>query len=387
MIAPGAMLGVLGGGQLGRMFAMAAHTLGYRVTVLDPDPHSPAAHSADRHLCADYDDPAALAELGRTCAAVTVEFENIAASSLERLASGRCIVRPDAHAVSIAQDRSAEKIFLQANGFPVTPFIVLRDAGDFETLSTDFPFPAILKRSRLGYDGKGQVQVPSQAQLAGALHAFDDSPCVLEQCLPLQQEVSVILARSADGVTACYPVVENRHAHGILNVSIAPARISAALAQQVTDMAVQLAEQLHYCGVLAVEFFVLQGDKLIINEFAPRPHNSGHYTLDACVTSQFEQQVRTLCGLPLGDTRLASPAVMVNLLGELWRQGEPHWERVLQYPQLKLHLYGKDTPRAGRKMGHFTCMDASTEAALAVAMQAQAQLQAAATTQQAQARA
>lgn len=385
MIAPGAMLGVLGGGQLGRMFAMAAHTLGYRVTVLDPDPHSPAAHSADRHLCAAYDDPEALAELGRTCAAVTVEFENVATSSLERLARGRCTVRPDAHAVSIAQDRIAEKSFLQKHGFPIAPFIVLSNAGD---LDADFQFPAILKRSRLGYDGKGQAQVSNPTQLASAWHAFNNAPCVLEQCLPLQQEVSVILARSADGDTACYPVVENRHAGGILDVSIAPARISPALAQQATEMAASLAERLNYCGVLAVEFFVLQGDKLIINEFAPRPHNSGHYTLNACVTSQFEQQVRALCGLPLGDARLVSPAVMVNLLGELWQQGEPRWETVLQHPQIKLHLYGKETPRAGRKMGHYTCVDASAEAALAVAMQVQAQLQAAATgSSQAQARA
>lgn len=384
MIAPGAMLGVLGGGQLGRMFAMAAHTLGYRVTVLDPDPHSPAAHSADRHLCADYDDLEALAELSRTCAAVTVEFENIAASSLEWLA-GRCTVRPDAHAVSIAQDRIAEKIFLQKFGFPVAPFVVLSSADD---LNADFQFPAILKRSRLGYDGKGQAQIPGQAQLVSAWHAFNNAPCVLEQRLPLQQELSVILARSIDGATVCYPVAENRHAGGILDVSIAPARISPALAQQATEMAVSLATQLNYCGVLAVEFFVLPGEQLMINEFAPRPHNSGHYTLNACVTSQFEQQVRALCGLPLGDARLVSPAVMVNLLGELWQQGEPHWATLLQHPQVKLHLYGKESPRAGRKMGHYTCVDASAEAALVVAMQVQAQLQAAATgSSQAQARA
>ena len=372
MIAPGAMLGVLGGGQLGRMFTMAAHTLGYRVTVLDPDPHSLAARSADRHLCADYADVEALAELGRTCAAVTIEFENVAASSLAWLAK-HCIVRPDAQAVNIAQDRIAEKKFLQGKGFPVAPFVALHTASE---LDSAFTFPAILKRSRMGYDGKGQAQIPGQAQLAGALQAFDDAPCVLEQCLPLQQEISVILARGADGSTVCYPVVENQHAGGILAVSMAPARISPALAQQATDMAMSLAEQLDYCGVLAVEFFVLPDDKLIINEFAPRPHNSGHYTLDACVTSQFEQQVRALCGLPLGDTRLLSSAVMVNLLGELWQQGEPRWETVLQYPQLKLHLYGKEAPRTGRKMGHYTCVDVSVGAALSVAMQAQAQLQA-----------
>lgn len=386
MIVPGSRLGVLGGGQLGSMFTVAARTMGYHVSVLDPDPHSPAARYADRHLCADYADRAALDELGATCAAVTVEFENVPAASLEYLA-GRCVLRPDAHAVAVAQDRSAEKKFLQARGFPLAPFAVLRDAADLDALTADFPFPALLKRSRLGYDGKGQAPVPGRAQLAGAWQAFDGAACVLEQRLPLQLELSVILARSDTGGTACYPPVENRHVHGILDVSIAPARISDALAQQATDMAVRLAEELNYCGVLAVEFFVLPGDTLLINEFAPRPHNSGHYTLDACVTSQFEQQVRALCGLPLSDTRLLLPAVMVNLLGDLWQPGEPRWEHVLQHPQAKLHLYGKPTPRAGRKMGHFTCVDASPAAALAVAMQAQAQLQAALTTQQTQARA
>ncbi len=371
MILPGGTLGVLGGGQLGSMFAVAARTLGYRVTVLDPDPHSPAARCADRHLCAGYDDRAALNELGKTCAAVTVEFEHVPARSLEFLAT-LCAVRPAARAVAIAQDRGAEKTFLQQQGFPVAPFAVVRDAQALD--ERDFPFPALLKRSRLGYDGKGQALARNRAEAIAAFHDFNDEPCVLEQRLPLHKEISVILARGEDGGTACFPVAENQHQNGILDLSIAPARISAALARQATEMAVRLAQRLDYCGVLAVEFFVLAGDELIINEIAPRPHNSGHYTLDACVTSQFEQQLRALCGLPLGDTRLLSPAVMVNLLGGLWQQGEPRWEDLLQHPQVKLHLYGKSEPRAGRKMGHFTCLDESVEQALVTALDIKARL-------------
>lgn len=373
MILPGEALGVLGGGQLGSMFTAAARTMGYRVTVLDPDPHSPAARFADKHLCTSYDDPDALNELGKTCAAVTVEFENVPAQSLEFLAT-RCVVRPAARAVAIAQDRSAEKTFLQQHGFPVAPFIVVRDREQLEAVTAQLPFPAILKRSRLGYDGKGQAQAGTREEAIKAFHDFNDEPCVLEQRLPLQKEISVILARGADGEAACYPAAENQHQHGILDISIAPARISASLANQATEMAEKLAQRLDYCGVLAVEFFVLPGDRLIINEIAPRPHNSGHFTLDACVTSQFEQQVRTLCGLPLGGARLLSPAVMVNLLGDLWQHGEPRWENLLQHPQVKLHLYGKSEPRAGRKMGHFTCLDESVEQALAVALEIKARL-------------
>jgi 5-(carboxyamino)imidazole ribonucleotide synthase len=371
MILPGAMLGVLGGGQLGSMFTVAARTLGYRVTVLDPDPHSPAARFADKHLCAGYDDPDALNELGKTCAAVTLEFENVPAQSLEFLAA-HSIVRPAARAVAIAQDRIAEKTFLQQHGFPVAPFIAARKAQALD--ERDFPYPALLKRSRLGYDGKGQAQARDRRQALAAFNEFNQEPCVLEQRLALEREISVILARGANGATACFPVAENRHESGILDISIAPARISAALANQATEMAVQLARCFDYCGVLAVEFFVLAGDKLIINEIAPRPHNSGHYTLDACMTSQFEQQVRALCGLPLGAARLLSPAVMVNLLGELWARGEPRWEEVLQHPQAKLHLYGKHEPRPGRKMGHFTCLDESPEQALAAALAVKARL-------------
>lgn len=373
MILPGATLGVLGGGQLGRMFACAARVLGYHVIVLDPDPHSPAAQFADAHLCAGYDDQAALLELGKRCAAITTEFENVPARSLELLAT-LSTVRPAAGAVAIAQDRITEKSYLVKQGFPVTPFWVVRTEQELHEALSNIPAPAILKRSRLGYDGKGQAPITNREHAVTAFHTLGDEPCVLEQRVSLEKEISVIVARGADGETACFPVAENQHQNGILDVSIVPARISVAVAKQAADMAIKLAERLDYCGVLAVEFFVLADDKLIINEIAPRPHNSGHATLDICVTSQFEQQVRTLCDLPLGNTRLLSPAVMVNLLGDLWTDGEPHWEKLLQHKQVKLHLYGKSEPRPGRKMGHFTCLDESLEQALETAMDSKARL-------------
>ncbi|MDO9371453.1 MAG: 5-(carboxyamino)imidazole ribonucleotide synthase [Gammaproteobacteria bacterium] len=372
-VSPGATLGVLGGGQLGRMFAYAARIMGYHVVVLDPDPHSPAAQFADVHLCAGYDDQAALLDLGKRCAAITTEFENVPARSLDMLAA-LSAVRPAAAVVAIAQDRITEKSYLAGQGFPVAPFAVVRTEQELRAALGNIPAPAILKRSRLGYDGKGQAPVTNLEHAVTAFHLWGDEPCVLEQRVALEKEISVIVARGADGETACFPVAENRHQDGILDVSIVPARISAALAQQASGMAIRLSERLQYCGVLAVEFFVLADDRLLINEIAPRPHNSGHATLDACVTSQFEQQVRTLCGLPLGSTRLLSPAVMVNLLGHLWADGEPHWGELFQHPQAKLHLYGKGEPRPGRKMGHFTCLDESIEQALAAALEIKARL-------------
>lgn len=355
------------------MFAYAARVLGYHVIVLDPDLHSPAAQFADAHLCADYDDQAALLELGKRCAAITTEFENVPARSLELLAT-LSTVRPAAGAVAIAQDRIAEKSYLAGQGFPVTPFAVIRTERELHAALSNIPLPAILKRSRFGYDGKGQAPVTNLEHAITAFHTLGDEACVLEQRVSLEKEISVIVARGADGETACFPVAENQHQNGILDISIVPARIGMALANQAAGMAIKLAERLDYCGVLAVEFFVLADDKLLINEIAPRPHNSGHYTLDACVTSQFEQQVRTLCGLPLSSPRLLSPAVMVNLLGDLWSEGEPHWEKLLRHKRVKLHLYGKSEPRPGRKMGHFTCLDESLELALTVALEGKADL-------------
>lgn len=373
MILPGATLGILGGGQLGRMFAVAARDMGYRVIVLDPDPGSPAAQCADGQIVASFSDQQALEQLGKRCAAVSTEFENVPADSLRFLAQF-CPVRPGADAVKVAQDRITEKSYFAAHGFPCARFAVIRSREDVAQAIASVGAPALLKVSQFGYDGKGQARVNSAEETRAAFEDMGAAPSVLEELLPLELEVSVVLARGADGQTAVYPVAENQHQNGILDVSIVPARISASLAHKATRTAIMLAERLNYCGVLAVEFFVLPDERLLINEIAPRPHNSGHYTLDACVTSQFEQQVRALCGLPLGDTHLLSPAVMINLLGDLWGKGVPQWQHLLAHPQAKLHLYGKREPRPGRKMGHCTCVDASVEQALAVAREIKGEL-------------
>ncbi len=366
MIAPGATLGLLGGGQLGRMFTVAARTLGYRVTVLDPDPLSPAAEFATGHLNTAYTDPASLAELSRTCAAVTTEFENAPAEVLLRLAENT-LVRPSGNAVAVAQDRSREKGFIASHGLPVGPYADVRGEGDFDAALAKVRLPAILKTARFGYDGKGQATITSRADLEGFFAAWKRVPCVLEERLALELEISVILARAADGRIEAFPVAENRHAGGILDVTIAPARIPEPLAAEARSLASRLADALDYVGVLAVEMFVV-GGRLLVNEIAPRPHNSGHYTIDACRTSQFEQQVRVLCGLPMGDPSLHTPAVMVNLLGDIWSAGEPRWDAVLRHPGAHLHLYGKREGRPGRKMGHVTVCEAVLDQALEVAM-------------------
>lgn len=380
-IMPGAMLGLLGGGQLGRMFTMAAQSMGYRVTVLDPADASPSSSIADRHLRADYLDSGALHELGSTCAGVTTEFENVPAASLRILAE-HCLVSPAASSVTVAQNRILEKKFLTAEGFAVVPYAVIQNSRNShnwdgvlpQTYSALFPdlFPAILKVSRFGYDGKGQVRVNNAAELDSAFIGMNREPCVLEQLLPLESEVSVIVARGFDDEVVTFSVSENLHRHGILDVSIIPARVSPAIIESAREIAIQIAEKLDHRGVLCVEFFVLADGfhgKLLVNEIAPRPHNSGHYTIDACVTSQFEQQVRILCGMPLGSTATHGAAVMVNLLGDLWQQGEPQWEQVLRHPSVKLHLYGKLAARPGRKMGHYTVLAETAETALQLALE------------------
>ena len=366
MIFPGATLGLLGGGQLGRMFTVAARTLGYRVTVLDPDRASPAAEFATGHLTTRYDDPASLDELARTCAAVTTEFENAPAEALNAIAA-RTIVRPSGDAVAVAQDRAREKTFLAARGFPVGAFTVVESAADIDRALAAVKLPAIVKTARFGYDGKGQGRIESRADLARVFAEWRGVPCVLEELLALEREVSVILARTQAGDIAAFPVAENRHARGILDLTIAPARIPPALQEEAVALAARLAAELSYVGVMAVEMFVV-GGRLLINEIAPRPHNSGHYTIDACRTSQFEQQVRVLCGLPLGDPSLHTPAVMVNLLGDIWRAGEPRWDAVLGHAGAHLHLYGKREVRPGRKMGHVTICEPTVEGALGVAL-------------------
>jgi len=360
MILPPAMLGVLGGGQLGRFFVMAAHELGYRVTVLDPDPDSPAGRIADAHLAAAYDDPAALREMAGTCAAVTTEFENVPAQTLAYLAMS-VRVRPSAARVATCQNRSAEKAFLRQHGFPHAPYVDIHCEEDVGKADAGL-FPGILKVSRCGYDGKGQARVGDRAEARAAFQRFRYQPCVLEKRLPLDRELSVVLARDETGGIACFPVAENMHRDGILDLSLAPATRERAAERNdglAGEIARNVAEALDYIGVLAVEFFVAKG-QLYVNEMAPRPHNSGHYSIDACVTSQFEQQVRALCGLPLGEVGTHSATAMVNLLGDLWfadgagAPREPDWRALLTVPNLKLHLYGKREPQPGRKMGHFT---------------------------------
>jgi 5-(carboxyamino)imidazole ribonucleotide synthase len=366
VILPGATLGLLGGGQLGRMFTVAARTLGYRVTVLDPDPLSPAAEFATRHLATAYTDPVAIAELASSCAAVTTEFENAPAEALDAIAA-RTVVRPGGFAVAVAQDRRREKAFFAERGFPVGSFATIDTPEDIGPALARVRLPALLKTARFGYDGKGQARIESAADLQRTFAQWKSVPCVLEELLALDREVSVILARSDDGAIATFPVVENRHARGILDVSIAPARVPPALAEEAATLASRLATALDYVGVIAVEMFAVDG-RLLLNEIAPRPHNSGHYTIDACRTSQFEQQVRVLCGMPLGDPSQHTPAVMVNLLGDIWRDGEPRWEAVLRHAGAHLHLYGKRDARPGRKMGHVTVCETTPERTLEVAL-------------------
>lgn len=378
MILPGSTLGLIGGGQLGRMFTMAARNLDYRVTVLDPDPLSPAAEFATGHLNTAYTHPISIEDLANSCAAITTEFENAPAEVLLHLAT-RTLVRPSGNAVAIAQDRELEKGFFKSHGLPVGPFTVIKSAADIDIALKHVTLPAVLKTARFGYDGKGQARIATRDELEATLRDWKFAPTVLEQWIPLALEISVVLARNEGGEVAVFPVAENQHVNGILDITIAPARISDSLAKQATFIATTIAEKLHYVGVLAVEFFVLNDDTLLINEIAPRPHNSGHYTIDACRTSQFEQQVRVLCDLPLGDPTQHSPSVMLNLMGDLWRGEDlktpPDWSEVLKHPGAHLHLYGKREARPGRKMGHVTVCDHTVEAALATALEMKATLQ------------
>ncbi len=371
VVPPGAWLGLLGGGQLGRMFCMAAQSLGYKVVVLDPGEEGPAGSVADRHVRSDYLDPAGLAELAALADAATTEFENVPAAALAFLAR-TARVCPAAESVAIAQDRIREKSFLADHGFSVAPYAVLATEDDARRVDASL-CPGIVKSARMGYDGKGQIRVATQDDVAAAWTAMGGIPCIIEQLVPLAAEVSVVVARTERGDATTWPVAENHHRDGILDVSIVPARVPAALAAEARDVATAVAAKLDYRGVLCVEMFVTTQGRLIVNEIAPRPHNSGHYSIDACVTSQFEQQARVLAGLPLGDPRQHEPAVMVNLLGDIWFTAagaaprEPDWTRVLVHPAAKLHLYGKAEPRRGRKMGHVTCLAPTLPEALATA--------------------
>jgi len=372
MILPGATLGVLGGGQLGRMFTLAAKVMGYRVVVLDPDPASPAGELADTHLKADYRDAVALLRMGNLCDAVTTEFENVPAASLDMLTK-HCYVAPSQAALAVTQDRLAEKSRAREFGCDTAPFANIESADDLAPAWIKIGTPALLKTRRLGYDGKGQARVDSLDELTAAYAELGGVPCLLEGFLPLEREVSVLLARNQNHEIAFFPLAENQHRQGILDISIVPARVSESIASDARRMAAGLAHGLNYVGVMAVEFFILDNGRIVFNEMAPRPHNSGHFTLDACATDQFQQQVRALCGLPLGDPRLLSPVVMVNLLGDVW-QPVPDWEKLLKHPGVQLHLYGKAEARAGRKMGHYNCLAETLDAALRIALESRAEL-------------
>jgi 5-(carboxyamino)imidazole ribonucleotide synthase len=373
-----AMLGVMGGGQLARMFVHAAQALGFRTAVLDPDPGSPAGLVSHLHLRSAYDDTAALEQMARQCVAVSTEFENVPAPALAWLAQ-RLPVAPGAQAVAVCQQRAAEKAqFLQC-GVPCAPHAVIAADADVAAID-DALFPGILKTAQLGYDGKGQAAVASRAELAAAWQSLKRVPCVLEKRLPLAREISAIVARSVDGQVVHLPVQQNLHLNGILAVTQVPAPdVPPALSAQALEWAARLAAALDYVGVLCVEFFVLADGSLVANEMAPRPHNSGHYSIDACDVSQFELQVRCMAALPLPAPRQHSPAVMLNLLGDLWFSGgaaapltsmTPPWERVLALPGAHLHLYAKAEPRRGRKMGHLTVTAADAAEARQVAQQA-----------------
>ena len=377
-LLPGATLGVLGGGQLGRMFVHAAQAMGYSTAVLDPDAHSPAGQVSHHHIRADYDDAAGLAALARASDAITTEFENVPAAALATLAALRPVA-PAASAVAIAQDRAQEKAHFVRCGVPCAPYAVIETAEQLAAVPADL-LPGILKTARMGYDGKGQVRVASAAELAAGWDSVGQVPCVLEKMLPLALECSVIVARGRDGSMVHLPVQRNLHRDGILAVTeVYGSNLPLALIQQAVAAAKSIAHGLDYVGVLCVEFFVLEDGSLVVNEIAPRPHNSGHYSQNACDISQFELQVRTLAGLPLVQPRQHSAAVMLNLLGDLWfTQSDtaqtPPWDAVLALPGAHLHLYGKQEAKRGRKMGHLNLTAATPEAARATALQAAALL-------------
>jgi len=365
-LLPGSTIGMLGGGQLGRMFTIAARNMGYKVIVLEPDTGSPAGQLADQHIIAAYDDEAALMQMSDRCDVITTEFENIPAEVLTKL-SESLPVHPSAAAVKIAQDRIVEKEFILSCGLLPVPYGVIKSESDIATAVKDISFPAIIKTARFGYDGKGQLTVKSADEVEEAFKETGKVACVLEQRIDLDCEISVILGRNQKGDSNCFPVSENIHKDGILYQSICPANISEIIVEAAQAAAKRIADKLDYVGVLAVEFFVSKQGDLLVNEMAPRTHNSGHFTIDACVTSQFEQQVRMVCGLPFGDSNLLSPVVMTNMLGDLWiskdQQNQPKWQNLFKNTATKLHLYGKAEARKGRKMGHFCTLANSVETA------------------------
>jgi len=353
VIAPGAALGVLGSGQLGRMFTIAARRMGYRVHTFSPDEDTPTGQVADVEVTASYDDLDALRAFARQVDVVTFEFENVPSEAIEAIEE--CApVRPSGTALHVAQQRAREKSFLADRGIPTAAFAPAATLDELWDAVARVGTPAVIKTAAFGYDGKGQHKASSQADVEHIWTAIGHQEAVVERFVSLQAEISVIAARGIDGDIREYPLFENRHANHILDVTTAPASVPPAVAAQASEITRTILEELQYVGVLCVEFFLSTEGDLLVNELAPRPHNSGHLTFDAAVTSQFEQQVRAICGLSLGSTELMRPAAMANLLGDLWEDGEPNWAAAARFPDVKLHVYGKSAPRPGRKMGHLT---------------------------------
>ena len=357
-ILPGATIGVLGSGQLGRMFAMAARRLGYRIHVLSPDADSPAGQVADQEVVTSYDDLDAIRAFARGVDVVTFEFENVPAATADAAAT-LVPVRPAGSVLHVAQQRAREKGYLADHGFPVTPFAWIRSDADLDAAVRRVGTPAVLKTASFGYDGKGQQKVISDDHLRLAWDAMGRSEAVLERFISFDREVSIIVARGVSGWMNTFGLIENTHANHILDISVVPASVAPEIEARAARIARGVAESLGLIGVLCVEFFLTPDGELLINELAPRPHNSGHLTIDASMTSQFEQQVRAICGLPAGSTELLRPAAMANLLGDLWAEGEPNWAAACAMPGVHLHLYGKSEPRPGRKMGHLTALASS----------------------------
>jgi 5-(carboxyamino)imidazole ribonucleotide synthase len=373
-ILPGSIVGVLGGGQLGRMFAIAARRCGYRVHTFSPGSDTPAGQIADREYHNQYEDLDAVREFARGVSVITFEFENVPARAVEA-ACEFAPVRPSGSVLHTAQNRLREKTFLARNNFPVTPFRHVTSLETLRAAAGELGYPAVLKTAGFGYDGKGQARLTGPEEVDAAFAALGGGDGVLEAFVAFEREVSVVAARTGAGDFTHYGVVENTHHRHILDLSVAPAPgVPEALAREAVEVTRSILDALKVVGVMCVEFFVAPGGRLLVNELAPRPHNSGHFTFDACVTSQFEQQLRAVCGLPLGSTELLRPAAMANLLGDLWESGEPDWEAALAHPEIKLHLYGKREPRAGRKMGHLTALAATPEGAARVALSARGAL-------------
>ncbi|MEZ6055418.1 MAG: 5-(carboxyamino)imidazole ribonucleotide synthase [Planctomycetaceae bacterium] len=368
VIEPGSTIGVLGSGQLGRMFTISARRMGYRVHVLSPEKETPTGQVADLEVQASYDDLDAIKEFAQRVNVVTFEFENIPAATITAV-DQVSPVHPAGSVLHTTQHRLREKTFLQSTGIPVTPFRAVRTLAELTALSDDH-FPGILKTAAWGYDGKGQVKIDSKAQAESAWNSLSTDEAVLERFVDFEREVSMVAARGEGGEFAHYGLFDNTHSHHILDLSVSPSSVSPQVSAAAVEITRTILNALHYVGVLCVEFFVTKGGELLVNELAPRPHNSGHSTIEAHATCQFEQQVRAVCGLPLGSTKQVRPAAMVNLLGDLWEFGAPRWERALALPDVKLHLYGKQQARAGRKMGHLTALAESPEMAMEVALAA-----------------